>query len=94
MSKKPTPPDPEKSSACCDWRKSVDDFTASAQKIAREEPAKAFGIAFIAGLILTILPVGRLLGGVARLAVALVRPAMLVLGAVKLWEEVEKRADK
>lgn len=74
-----------------EWTKPLEDLSARAQDFARKEPAQAVGLAFLAGLVLTVLPVGRLLGGVVRLAFALVRPALLILGAVKLCEECEKR---
>jgi hypothetical protein len=76
---------------CCDWRKTVEDFETSAQDFVRTEPAKAVGIAFVAGLILTILPIGRVVATFVRLAFMLVRPILLVLGAVKLCEELGKR---
>ena len=94
MSKKETPSKVEKPSACCDWKMRVDDLTARAGKMTREEPAKAVGIAFFTGLLFTIFPIGRVLGGLVRLALALVPPGLLVLGGIKLWEEIEKRADK
>lgn len=72
----------------------MNELTANATKLAREEPGKALGLAFVTGLICTVLPVGRLLGGVIRLAFALVPPALLVLGGIKAWEEVEKRTGK
>ena len=62
--------------------------------MAREEPAKAVGLAFATGLIFTIFPVGRVLGGLVRLAFALVPPGLLMLGGIKLWEEIEKRSGK
>jgi hypothetical protein len=90
MSTKKSPSTPEKSAGCCDWKKCVDDLG----KMTREEPAKAVGIAFATGILFTILPVGRLVGGLVRLALALVPPGLLVLGGIKVWEEIEKRADK
>ena len=84
----------EKSGGCCHWKTRVDDLTASASKMTRDEPAKAVGLAFAAGLLFTIFPVGRVLGGLVRLALALVPPGLFVLGGIKLWEELEKRADK
>jgi hypothetical protein len=89
-----TSPKTESAAPCCDWKKRVDDLAASATKLAREEPGKALGFAFLTGLICTVLPVGRLLGGIIRLAFALVPPALLVLGGMKAWEEIEKRTDK
>ena len=62
--------------------------------MAREEPAKAAGIAVLIGMVMTVLPVGRIVGSLVRLALALVRPGLLLLGAVKLWETFEKRGDK
>jgi hypothetical protein len=89
-----TPLKAEPAEACCDWKTRVDDLTARATKMAREEPGKALGFAFVTGLLCTVLPVGRLLAGVVRLAFALVPPALLVLGGMKAWEEIEKRTDK
>jgi len=94
MNEKQTTPKAERSGGCCDWNKRVDELTANVSKMAREEPAKALGFAFVTGLLCTVLPVGRLLGGLVRLALALVPPALLVLGGIKVWEEIEKRADK
>ena len=76
---------------CCDWRKTVEGLETHAQDYIRTEPAKAVGIAFIAGIILTILPVGRLVGALVRLSFVLIRPLLLILGAVKLCEELQKR---
>ena len=87
-------PEPQESECCTDWKNCATEFVEKAQKMAREEPAKVTGIALGAGLLLTALPVGRVLGGLVRLAFALLRPALLILGAVKLWEEIEKRTDK
>lgn len=61
------------------------------EEFAREEPMKAVGIAFAAGLFMTILPIGSLIGGLMRLALTLIRPALLVLGAIKLYEEIDRR---
>ena len=72
----------------------MDDLKTRATDLSRKEPAKAIGLAFAAGLLCTILPIGRLVGGLVRLALALVPPGLFILGGIKLWEEVEKRADK
>jgi hypothetical protein len=94
MNEPQIPPTAESTGGCCDWKKRVDEVAASATKIVREEPGKALGFAFITGLLCTVLPVGRLLGGIIRLAFALVPPALLVLGGMKVWEEIEKRTGK
>jgi hypothetical protein len=84
--------EPRRSTECCgDWRKSVEDISDCTQKMIREEPAKAIGIALLAGVLLTIFPVGRVLGALVRLIFALARPFLLVLGALKVYEEFEKK---
>ena len=80
-----------RSAACCDWPKSVTDLSDCAQKLIREDPTKAIGMAVFAGVLLTILPVGRVIGGLVRLAFALARPLLLVLGAIRLYEEFQKK---
>jgi uncharacterized membrane protein len=68
-----------------------DNFQARAEQYAREEPMKAVGVAFLGGLILTFLPIATVIGAFLRLALMLLKPALLVLGAIKLYEEVERR---
>jgi len=92
MPKSSKTPEAEMSASCCgDLQKTVEDLGARAQDFACKEPVQAVGVAVVAGLVLTVLPVGRLLGAVVRLAFALIRPALLILGAVKLYEELDKR---
>ena len=92
MPKSRKTPETETTAGCCgDWKKTAEDFSARAQNFARKEPAQAVGVAFLAGLVLTVLPVGRLLAVLVRLAFTLIRPVLLILGAVKLCEEFEKR---
>jgi hypothetical protein len=52
----------------------------------RQEPAKSVLLALLAGFVLCILPVGRLIGLFARLLFVLIKPALVVLGVVKLLE--------
>lgn len=94
MSTKKLPSKDDQSGGCCDWKKRVDDLKTRATNMTREEPAKAMGLAFVTGLLFTVLPIGRLVGGLVRLALALIPPGLFILGGIKLWEEVEKRADK
>lgn len=70
------------------------DWYAAAEKCAREEPVKCTTIAFVAGFLFTILPVGQIVGGVIRLALSLIRPALVLLGAMKVFEEIEKRRER
>jgi hypothetical protein len=69
----------------------TDQFTERTADYARQEPMRAIGIAFVAGLILTLLPIGAMVAGLIRLAVSLVRPALMILGATKLYDEMQKR---
>lgn len=73
---------------------SYEDIRARTEQYARQEPMQALGVAFIVGLILTLLPIGSLIAGILRLVLALVRPALVVLGAVKLYEEINQRQQR
>ncbi len=85
-------PETETAADCCgDWKKAAEDLGARAQEFARKEPAQAVGLAVLTGLVLTVLPVRRLVAVLVRLAFVLARPLLLILGAVKLCEEFEKR---
>lgn len=81
----------KQSNACCEGQ--FQEFLAYAQKCATKEPLKTSLIAFLAGLLLTILPVGQIIGALTRLLLGLLRPALVVLGAMKVFEEIEKRRD-
>ena len=87
-------PDPESSTECCAGLQSrFREWSACAEKTVREEPVKAAGLAFAAGLVVAVFPVGRICGSLVRLALALVRPALLVLGFVKLFDEIDRRRE-
>ena len=84
--------DPESSTECCsDLKAKLDDWKACAERSVRDEPLKTAGLAFVAGIVLTVFPVGRILAGLVQVALALVRPALLILGVVKVVEEIDKR---
>ena len=85
------PNEAPRQAGCCDWQKTVEDMGERAQQMIREEPAKAVGLAVLTGLLLTVFPVGRVLGALVRLVFALARPLLLTLGALKLYEEFEKK---
>jgi ABC-type transport system involved in cytochrome bd biosynthesis fused ATPase/permease subunit len=76
------------SGECCPG---FDELKERAEHFAREEPMQAIGAAFVAGLLLTFLPIGSVVAGIVRLAFALLRPALVLLGAVKLYEEISRR---
>jgi hypothetical protein len=52
----------------------------------REKPTQSLLCAFVAGYILNRLPLGRILGGLVRLLLAALRPAILIYGAAKLYQ--------
>jgi hypothetical protein len=83
---------PESPNECCaDLSAKFDEWKECAERSVREEPMKTAGLAFLAGLILTILPVSRILAGLVQVAFSLVRPVLLILGVVKVIEEIEHR---
>jgi hypothetical protein len=55
----------------------------------RERPAQSLLCAFVAGYILNRLPLGRIVGGLFRLLVAALRPAILIYGAAKLYQAAQ-----
>jgi len=56
----------------------------------RERPAQSLLCAFVAGYILNRLPLGRIVGGLFRLLVAALRPAILIYGAAKLYQAAQE----
>ncbi len=72
----------------------AENLIARTEQYAREEPLKTVGVAFGAGLILTLLPVGAIVVAVVRLTLSLLRPALLILGAIKLYEEIDQRRNE
>ncbi len=71
-------------------REQFDEIRHQTEDYVRENPAQSLFYAFVAGLILNRLPVGRVLGGVFRLAVFAFKPAILIYGATKLYRAVEE----
>jgi hypothetical protein len=59
------------------------DFRTSCEDSIRQSPLPAVGLAALAGIVLSKLPVGALIFALLRLAFTLVRPALLVLGILK-----------
>ena len=71
-------------------REQFDEIRHQTEDYVRENPAQSLFYAFVAGLILNRLPIGRVLGGVFRLAVFALKPAILIYGATKLYQSVEE----
>src|SRR6266446_10397934 len=51
-----------------------------------EQPVKAVAAAFSAGLLLNLLPIGKIAGMLTELAFTLARPLLLCLGLMKTFE--------
>lgn len=68
-------------------RNSLDPLVERVEVFAREKPAKALSAAFGTGLLLALLPIGSVVTGLLRLALLLLRPVLLVLGLVRVYEE-------
>ena len=56
----------------------------------RENPAQSVLYALAAGFVIHRLPIGRIVGGVMRLALVAFKPAMLVYGATKLYQAAQR----
>ena len=61
-----------------------------AEEFVREKPGQSLLIAVLAGFILNRLPIGRLFGGVARLLMFALKPALLLYGATKVYEVIQE----
>jgi len=56
------------------------------QEQIRHEPIKAVILAFGGGFFLCLLPVGKLLGFLAKVTFLLLKPALLILGVIKVLD--------
>ena len=56
----------------------------------RENPTQSMLYALAAGFIINRLPIGRIVGGVLRLAFIAFKPAVLVYGATKLYQATQQ----
>ncbi len=57
----------------------------------REKPTQSLLYAFAAGYILNRLPLGWVIGGVLRLLLVGLRPAIIIYGAAKLYQAAQER---
>ncbi|MGI8819638.1 MAG: hypothetical protein ACR2ID_02010 [Chthoniobacterales bacterium] len=56
----------------------------------RSNPTRALGYAVAAGFVLDRLPVFRILGGLTRLSLMALKPAVLIYGATKLYQATQE----
>jgi hypothetical protein len=60
------------------------------EQYVREKPAQSLFYALLAGVVLNRLGIGRILGGVFRLALFALKPAILIYGATKLYRVAQE----
>jgi hypothetical protein len=56
----------------------------------RENPTRAVAYAVVAGLVLDRLPIMRIFGGLTRLTLMAMKPAILIYGATKLYQAAQQ----
>ena len=83
--------EPTESNQPAATKKPLRDLVEKTASGVQKRPVNSIVWAFFVGIFLTVVPVGRIVGAVVSLAVALIRPVLLLLGVVKLFEEVEQR---
>ena len=71
-------------------KEQVETALSETEDYIREKPAQSLLCAFMAGYILNRLPLGRILGGLFRLLVVALRPAILIYGAAKLYQAAQE----
>ena len=72
-------------------QKPLDALVEKAALEVRRQPVKSAVWAFFIGILLAAFPLGRVLGALTTLAFSLLRPVLLLLGVVKVCEEIETR---
>jgi hypothetical protein len=68
----------------------VEAVLSETEDYVREKPAQSLLCAFVAGYILNRLPLGRILSSLFRLLIVALRPAILIYGAVKLYQAAQE----
>ena len=58
----------------------------------RREPIKHVAIALVAGFVLSLFPIRRILVLTVRTAFLLIKPTLMILGAIKLYEYFNDRS--
>lgn len=63
-----------------------DEILQQTEDYVRQNPTKSMLYALAAGFLLNRLPIARLVGGVVRLALVAIKPAVLAYGATKVYQ--------
>lgn len=72
-------------------KKPISDLVQKTAEEVRKEPVRSMVWVFFVGIFLTIFPVGRILRLVVGMLFSLIRPVLLLLGVMKVCEEIEMR---
>ncbi len=73
------------------FRQSLEPVSQKVEAFAKEKPTHALSAAVGVGIIMAILPIGGILGGVLRLAFAVLRPILMLLGVLRIYERLGGR---
>jgi hypothetical protein len=87
-------PKPAKRAPRAEGKKSPENLVEKTFLEVRKDPVKSVVWAFFGGLLLTVFPLGRVLRIFTGLAFSLVRPLLMLLGAVKLWEHFDETSER
>src|SRR5690349_20090628 len=71
-------------------REQVDAVLDQTEHYVRERPTQSLLYAFLAGLIVNRLPIGRTIAVLLRLVLFALKPAILIYGATKLYQALEE----
>lgn len=69
-------------------RAGADRCVADATSYVRTEPVKAIATAAVAGFAMRILPMRRIVNTFLYVALALLKPAVLIYGGAKVWQKM------
>ena len=83
--------EPKKTASQPEAKTPVSDFVQKTAEEVRKQPVKALVWAFFVGIFLTVFPIGRILGVGVGIILALLRPALFLLGLVKISESLTAR---
>ena len=71
-------------------KEQFEEILGQTENYVRENPGQSLFYAFVAGYILNRLPIGRIVGGVFRLFLFALKPAILIYGATRLYQAAEE----
>jgi hypothetical protein len=71
-------------------RDQFDQVVTQTEEYVRGNPTQSLLYALVAGYILNLLPLSRILGGFVRLLLIAFKPAILIYGATKLYQTAQR----